>query len=120
MYANKTQHPAAQALATGAYAAGASYADNPSALAAVPREPSLSNKVEQIASRAASINEALNCLDSKLNTLFGIGNTAVGQVTNGGAEPVHSIDSHLAYCSQEYANIEGRLMSILSLLEHRL
>ena len=90
------------------------------ALAAVPREPSLSDKVEQIAGRASDINAALNALESKLNTLFGIGNTITGQATNGGAEPVHSIDSRLAYCAQEYANIEGRLMSILSLLEHRL
>lgn len=88
-------------------------------IAAVPREPSLSQKVEEIASRAASINAALSSLDQHIERL--IGGTLIGQASNQKeSAPVSSIDGHLAYCSQAYALIEGRIATILQTLEHRL
>ena len=89
-------------------------------IAAVPREPGLSAKAEQIAGRAASINATLDALDTRLEQLFGGEKPGPAHGHQNGAQPIHSIDSHLAYCSSEFALIEGRLQSILALLEHRL
>lgn len=88
---------------------------------AVPREPSLSEKVQQISQRAGSINMALDSLEQHMARLFG--ESLPGQAnkqSNDPGAPIANIDTHLAYCGQHFALIEGRIATLIALLEHRL
>lgn len=71
--------------------------------------------------RSTSINLALNQLESQTERLFGgMALNQQKQASDPAAPPIGNVDMHLAYCSQQFALIEGRIATLIALLEHRL